>query len=413
MPMIEEKTDNIRGLILNIVLDQKELDLNALNTIQSDLPDFIVPFTYRTVNSETEFTYDLNGLIKMKYLEGEKSKDEYLNIWSSLINPIAECADWFMDPFSFLFDVEYIYFDRKLNKIKYIYIPAVNPCSDDNKLKSALYKIEKTQKTDREISYEILCAIQEFNIINFKTVINNLKYADPDNNGKFSGPGRNDESLQAFYADSEKPEKNRGGNDADEIKINYQRKNSKKKKEPLAGKPEKAEKKGLFNKFRQKDKNIEKNIEIIGGAVENSLLFEKDFASDGFQMDEMDEIDEITDIAKPEILTEKTFLKLVGSARFPEMIKLDFSEKKTFTIGRFNKIVGVQQSDFEFGAGMKGISRKHAVIENTGDGYILIDKSNSGTFINGTRINFGTPVKIKSADKISFGSVGADYIFNV
>ena len=106
-------------------------------------------------------------------------------------------------------------------------------------------------------------------------------------------------------------------------------------------------------------------------------------------------------------------LRLVGLPGLPEVIPLACGCEK-FIIGRFDVIVGHKQCEFEFGKTTKAVSRRHAAIERTADGYAIVDLgSRVGTFVNGTKITPGDPFPIRQGDRVSFGNAGADYVFEV
>ena len=75
--------------------------------------------------------------------------------------------------------------------------------------------------------------------------------------------------------------------------------------------------------------------------------------------------------------------------------------------------IGQKQCDFEFERSTKAVSRRHAAIERGVDGYGIVDlASSAGTFINGQKIPPNTPVKLDKGCRVSFGSSGADYVWD-
>ena len=104
-------------------------------------------------------------------------------------------------------------------------------------------------------------------------------------------------------------------------------------------------------------------------------------------------------------------LRLVGLNGLPDVIPLRY-QGVSFTIGRFDVSVGRKQCDFEFSKETKAVSRRHASIEHTFQGYVVKDlDSRAGTYINGRRIMPGEHCPIKNGDQISFGNAGAEYVF--
>jgi len=106
-------------------------------------------------------------------------------------------------------------------------------------------------------------------------------------------------------------------------------------------------------------------------------------------------------------------LRLVSSYDLPELIPLRLTGKP-FVIGRFDVSIGRKQCDFEFDKTTKAVSRRHASIESAADGTIVVDlNSRAGTFVNGNRITPGQPHPIKKGDIVSFGGMGAEYVFEM
>ena len=104
-------------------------------------------------------------------------------------------------------------------------------------------------------------------------------------------------------------------------------------------------------------------------------------------------------------------LRLVGLRELPNVIPLVIHER-SFVIGRFDASVGHKQCDFEFGFSTRAVSRRHASIQRTKSGTVIVDlNSRAGTFVNGNRIFPGEPCSISQGDRVSFGNLGADYVF--
>jgi pSer/pThr/pTyr-binding forkhead associated (FHA) protein len=115
------------------------------------------------------------------------------------------------------------------------------------------------------------------------------------------------------------------------------------------------------------------------------------------------------------IIDEDTFanasLRLIGNAGLPETIPISFNGQP-FMIGRYDTSIGENQCDFVFGKATKAVSRRHASIELFPEGYIIVDlNSRAGTYVNGNRIKPEEQFPIERGDRISFGTAGADYVF--
>jgi len=99
-----------------------------------------------------------------------------------------------------------------------------------------------------------------------------------------------------------------------------------------------------------------------------------------------------------------------ANSDLPPEIYVNIGIEEKFSIGRFDAVVGKKQSDFEFGKNTKAVSRRHAVIGLSEDGYYITDiGSTAGIYINKSRIAPEKPCKISDGDLVSFGNTGIDY----
>jgi pSer/pThr/pTyr-binding forkhead associated (FHA) protein len=76
--------------------------------------------------------------------------------------------------------------------------------------------------------------------------------------------------------------------------------------------------------------------------------------------------------------------------------------------------MGKPVNNFEFPHDTAGVSRKHAVIERTPDGYLLTDVgSSAGTVVNGVKLVKDRPCLLRAGCRVSFGMDGAVYEFEL
>ncbi len=102
------------------------------------------------------------------------------------------------------------------------------------------------------------------------------------------------------------------------------------------------------------------------------------------------------------IPSQSNFLQLVSSPidGAPERISLDF-EKPFISIGRVAR--DTVDPDVAFSSAFKGIGRKHAIIENAGGVFYLIDQGSSNkTLINGQELIPNKKYQLNNGDMISF-----------
>ena len=105
-------------------------------------------------------------------------------------------------------------------------------------------------------------------------------------------------------------------------------------------------------------------------------------------------------------------LRYIGPGGWPESIYINISENESFSIGRFDVVLGQSVSSYEFPADSQAVSRRHAVILRDEEGYIIQDQgSKAGTFVNGVKLETGKFYRLKNRYQISFGTAGADYLW--
>ncbi len=447
---IMNKSDFQKGTMLVIKMPQDDLDKKALKTIAADTPNFILPFTYRFVDNEVELTYFVNNCTKLKYLAGNKSDEEYFKLWVSILQPLMDCPGWFMTPYSFILDSDYLFFDKSKDVIKYIYVPSIKNRYDYEDLKQMVTLVAKENRVkDAELENKVIWAIQDFNpseflamlkevhgVVEKKEIVEKEKVVE-----KVNKPIATDKNMLEKVL--EKPKKNNvkkdvpkkeiisvsapvveNNNNLGELAFDFSNNDSKNNK-GLFGK--KKEKKPLVEKekksFKFWGKNNSKNKEIIQGSAENFISDKNLISNDqqrpihekisqnnySIQYEDLD--DEVTQLDE-EMLEVNTRLRYIGVEYFPKIISINIDEEETFSIGRYDVSIGSKQSDFEFDKKTKSVSRRHAVIEHKEDGYYIVDLSSAaGTFVNHQKIPSNFSMKLENGFKVSFGHSGADYIW--
>ncbi len=416
---IESKSD-LAGAMLVIRFPEKDLDKKALYTIQADQPSFLVPFRYRCVDGEAECTYQLGSRVKLLYHCSSKSPGELTGFWEKLLQPLLDCGDWFLKPFSFVLDIQYLYIERD-GAVSYIYVPSKQDCGDMETLREmAAALAEKNPSTDANLEVKVLRAImQDFQPRSFlqllrknqpatlaKSLVSPQAPAD-------ASPSEARQQPQPAAAPAEpEPKQPAPAQDSGDIVIDLSGKKPPKKgglfggKEKKPKKPKKQKQEGgLFS--RKKAPEEEKEI-ILGAAADQAVkpaVSYSPISSAPTQVSE-DTEDVVTTV-------DDTFFRLVGDQRLPREIPVILKPGELFTIGRFDVTVGRRQSSFEFDSKTKAISRHHAAVERTADGsYTVTDlNSSAGTFVNGERLAPNVPHLLTQGSRISFGTAGADYIW--
>ena len=459
MYQIQTKNDLTRGVGLVVSVPEQDVDKKALYTLSAGTPNFLLPFTYRSVDGMYEFTYQVGTRSKMAYLSGSRNPDEYAEMWFGLLKPLIDCGDWFMKPFSFVLEYDHIYCDKGGKFIGFVYIPTLPDCSNYNGLQNLARDVAKQNPvTDASIENKIVWALQDFKPQTVLDIVNIYKPASVDSHYPSKpdiAPAQPQFSVQHASQQSpvvaqplptaqhaplqpqtpvvqqsplpiqqtplspnaqpvpslqtpiqQAPANPSGG--VGEIAINIQPNKKATKEKPAKAikipkeKPVK-EKKGFFDRFKKPQADI-----LLGAGGSQPIIDPAPLpvqpVYDMYPQDAETEFEQVS--------SDTPKLRYIGAVGHPLFIEVQISEGTVFTIGRHDASVGMQQSNFEFDMKTKSISRRHAAIEKRTDGFSIIDlNSKAGTFVNGQRLSPNAAVKLERGCRVSFGYSGADYMW--
>ena len=433
---IERKND-LSGAMLVIRFPEEELDKKAFYTIENDQPPFLIPFSYRSVDRMAECTYHLGSRSKLQYRFGTHNVNDYIDLWTKILQPLLDCDDWFMKPFSFVLDSNYLYVDKS-GTVRYLYVPTISDCESLDTLRAFMVELsQQNNVTDAALENKVLRHIMQD--VQPKAFLAMLRASgsSPKVSVAEEGPQEKktgflpehllpreeeaksniEEALQAEDVSKQREIREDDG----EIHINLngnsrikteKEKPIKEKKSFFGGKKEKVAKvrKPLFGK-KEKSKEV-----MLGAAAEVPLKEQPPVVSGrrmpppavSYDLENPDEVTQLDDIEAEGVCR----LRLVGAANMPREIVVEIQPGRAFTIGRFDISVGHRQSDFEFDKSTKAVSRRHAAIEHEDDGYYVVDlASSAGTFVDGIRLIPNVPQLIANGSRISFGTGGADYVW--
>lgn len=424
---IQNKND-LSGAMLIVRFPKEQLDHKALYTIQSEWPDFLIPFRYRSIDGQIECVYQLGNRSKLQYRYGSRDPEEYIKFWNQIINPLLECGDWFLKPFSFVLEPQYLYVDKDNKTVSYLYIPSVQDCVDASALQELASELSRQNSvTDPKMENKVLRAImQGFQPREFLQMLRESQPKVLPTTVKLEKAEKEAEVLYKPEVQQVPPpmpqpsQPQRQASDMDDIVIdlNYAKSDTGAKKGWFGGKKDnpsekkkekKKEKKTGF--FGGKKGKKEKEI-VLGAAAERAPEIppqKQSFAAPVWQQD----VEEDEETTLEEEYVGCGHLRLVGDTSLPREIAVNIEPGQSFTIGRFDVSVGHKQSDFEFDKRTKAVSRHHAAIERERDGsYIVVDLSSSaGTFVDGRRLTPNVPCQLQQGSRIAFGTSGADYIW--
>jgi len=435
------KNDFLTGTSLHVTVPEEDVDQKALNTIESDRPEFILPFRHISIDGLVEFIYQVGMHSRLQYLAGKRSPQEYCALWTAVLSPMLNCGDWFMKADSFVLRADQLYCDKKSGSICYIYIPVIKELSGYITLKEMVAEMTKfITVTDAGLENKVLRAVmKDFDPCGFLQMLNSYITTNAPVVSDFSSvpqaayaqrlwttpPADVGGTVQQAIQKNEKHPQHehapiKKAISADEssgdivINLPHDRKSAKKaaltKKETEGtdAKKDKEPKKQKNNGgLLGRNKDVWHEVQGVAASPtpvpEPTAPVALDFTAQPERIDITQSLSEILEVSG---------FRLVGSVLLPPFIDVRIGHGDIFTIGRFDTSAGRQLSTFEFEKKTKAVSRRHAAIELDANGYNIVDlASTAGTFINGHRMPPNTPCELKSGCRVSFGNAGADYVW--
>lgn len=424
---IASRSDLVTGLTLSIRFPESELDEKALYTIQYDTPDFLVPFRYHAVDGEIELTYCIGNRSKLRYFNGPKTPDEYVRMWEALLQPLLDCGDWFMKAFSFVMDSEYLFYDKQADCVCYLYVPTKVDCSGYEELRTMVSKLASSNSvSDSRLENVVLRKlVEDFQPKQFLDALKDQLSQNvvPSSASAHTPSGKGETGIENGGKKAPMPQPTPTPEpaptptpdplppkDEGEIVINLSGGKKSAKNESKKHGQEKAAKKSKFSLFgggKDKGKPADESAahgiqkdEPTPPAPQPAPVYKPPVVRPGGDGDET------------QLMDYGIGLRLVGAPGLPEHIEVSIEVGGVFSIGRHDKNLKQAQSAFEFPTQTAAVSRRHAVIERDADGYTITDlSSRAGTFVNGTHLSANIPYRLRQGEKVSFGTGGADYIW--
>lgn len=434
---IESKND-LSGVTLLIRFPEDALDRKALATIENERPPFLVPFTCRSVDGMIECNYRLGTRSKLQYRYGKRPVPAYIEFWSQILQPLLDCDDWFLKPFSFVLDNRYLYYDKDRDSTDYLYVPSLPDCVEFADLHQMVRELShENQVDDQALEIKVLHAImQDFQPKLFLSMLHAESGKSPVS--KITEPAQKPEPQQQSHIPDEhqvqqpqQPQKKplpppetpwrKAADDDIHIDLSAGKMQKKPKKESPSKKEKtpKEPKKGfsLFGKKKEEPKVViagagagEPHPGGIHIQASPAAVIQPVMPNISYDSSDADSVTQMRqDVAEGAIR-----LQLIGKTGLPREIMIEINPGQVFTIGRYDTTVGAAQSNFEFESRTPEVSRHHAAIERETDGtYYLVDlASMAGTFVDGVRLTPNIPCQITKGNRISFGTCGADYIWS-
>jgi len=109
------------------------LDDIALQVIEDDRPEFLLPIQLQEENGQRSFRYNMAAGKALEYFHNEMRKSEFLDFAMRLLSPFVKCKNWFLDYHHLCIDKSFIINDRKGNFV-FLYLPADCMYNSDEKV---------------------------------------------------------------------------------------------------------------------------------------------------------------------------------------------------------------------------------------------------------------------------------------
>ena len=128
--------DSMQGNYLMASVTGDDIDSIAVNVIQQDRPDFLLPLSLKSRDDETMVRYELPtvGSTALAYTNLGMNKKEFIRLFVRLIMPLIDCDDWFLSAHNFLMEPDNIFVEQKTGKVSFVYIPTVDHLNTDQEI---------------------------------------------------------------------------------------------------------------------------------------------------------------------------------------------------------------------------------------------------------------------------------------
>ncbi|MBD5552389.1 MAG: FHA domain-containing protein [Lachnospiraceae bacterium] len=126
---------SLEGNYLNVPLyHAAKLDEIAVNVLQEDCPDFLIPFRLMSRNDNNLLRYKLINAIALEYSNLTLPGAAFAEMYLSLLKPFLKGKDWFLNYHNICIDKKYVYLNKELTQAFYIYIPEESCCNSDEEI---------------------------------------------------------------------------------------------------------------------------------------------------------------------------------------------------------------------------------------------------------------------------------------
>lgn len=406
--------------------EDEEIDSLSLGMLAKNNIPGIMPIVYTPLNNKGYIKYNVSSRISAKdFLTGMVNRERILGVFSGIINGMTSAESYMLDPGSIILDLEYIFVNVSTIETHMVCVPIQAGEQKHIDLagffRNILFSVQFEPSENFEYVTQMVNYLNSthlFSLGEFKKLVDKLRRDQgiegnsPETEGKrrskavmsglTDGERRENRRQEADIALKEKAneetvsaEKNVGGTgfaipgstqnaEAQTIKSAEEGKKawglfggSKTKKASSEGKKEKGKQERKTINRGKKNKKDSKatavySYDVPGNAVSGNSIPMTD--------DEM----------APDIEYGAT----ADDFEMPGTLKLTLqylSENRTIPVSHFPFEIGRDGSGLKIDVSKAKVSRRHAVITQAGDRFLITDFSKHGTYLNGERIPQGEP----------------------
>lgn len=396
--------------------EDEEMDSLSLGMLSKNKIPGIMPIIYTSINNADYVKYDISTQISVgDYLKGMMDRESVLGIFLGVLTAFVSAENYMLDVNSLALDMDYIFVDASTKETRIVCVPV--RVRERKRLdlagffKNILVSVQFDPSAKFDFEYKqiinYLNSPRTFSVAEFRKMILQLYQPEasrtshtpeanppqppmtnppqsPAPKPPMPAPGGNPpipplpeppkprgdkpvESLPGFDI----PTGNGGGKGEDK----------RKDKESKGDKKNKKEGKGILDIFGRRER-ISKSP-AKGGKEEPKPPVDIHMGNT------------VDDDGYPGHIGET-----LEEDSAPALILRYVTENRTIEVNRFPFEIGREGSGLRIDAAKVKVSRRHAVITQAGNQFLLTDFSKSGTYINGEKIPKGNPRTLENGMRI-------------
>lgn len=372
---VDYKKDGIKNYM--IIRNEEELknDYRLQMIINNDI-DGILPLSIKTVNNENQFYYDITAQNSMRsiYSKEKISGKEIEAFVVSLSSMAKSMKEYLLDINNVILDIDYIYWNEKKNMFCFCYYPGNNVSMKDGLVhvfSDMLEMLEHRDRTGVIIGY----GLQQMVLSEDVTITELMDFVNQSKNEK----NQNKHNCRKIETDKNLIESNE-----DEMLEEFAYEQSEENK--------KIKKRKKWWQFWKKEKPMRQE-ELLQEREGNGIWDREKIVDATMELKEIDE--EATILLSSNIQSSGIILR-----------STDTGNSMTIIPNGFPCIIGKSIKSSDCRINEQFISRVHARINETMDGYYIEDlNSSNGTFLNGEKIMAHTQKQFNIGDTITLADM--------